>query len=259
MLPSLFLLNILKMNNTKVNGIEFPSNIRINENKDMKLNDLKFIRDITTGRHSLEGDVDDVDILLTVPHGFCLPVNYRMCDINALPVADLLEVDFKKVSLKVLKFVSTLPRAEVDLNRAIGRGKLFRSVLTRWLRLHSNSNKHRWFIDVHSFPMIYSEDLSETTWKSEYANQADLVILDDYPQGPAELHIMLHDFLIQHGFQVAILPGAINVNDINLEENQTLKDSNTLVSLLEFNESLQSNKLPLLCNLIVDFWINRMK
>lgn len=240
------------MNNIKISGIEFPSDTKIRTGS---LNDLKFIRDVTTGRHSLKGDTDDIDILLTVPHGFCLPVKERMCDSNALPAANLLEADFKAAGLRVLKFVSTIPRAEVDLNRNIGRGKSFRSSLTRWLNLHLSSAKHRWFIDVHSFPVINTNDLSQTTWRNEYANQADLVILDDYRDGPAELHIMLHDFLMQHGFQVAILPGDIKINDINLEENQALKDDNTLVSLLEFSELLDHDKLSNMCDLIVKFWL----
>lgn len=253
------------MNNIKVGGIEFPSDIKIGGAP--QISDLKFLRDITTGRHTLEGDKNDVDILLTVPHGFCLPVDYRMCDLNSLPAANLLEQDFKSTGLKVLKFVSTIPRTEKDdLNRAVGRGKSFRTSLTRWLNSHSTSDKPRWFIDVHSFPRDHSWTAGSSSGSpspmGEYADHADLVILDDYPdfteRGPNKMYIALHDFLMSHGVTVAILQGAIDVNDINLEENQTLKDAKTLVSLLEFNEDLDHGRLSTICGLIVKFWTSQI-
>ena len=203
----------------------------------------------------------DIDILLTLPHAYCIVSEVRMCDTLALAAGSQLENDFIKSGFSVLKFVATIPRTKKDdLNRLQGETKSFRPDLSKWLVLHRTHLTPRWFADIHSFPSGPSPDSARPgeagAWNDEYANVADLVILDNYPESYHPLHILLRDFLLEQKFTVAILEGALEVNDINREEIKDLSgvDSSTLVSLLEFNESLASDVLTRLCEGIVKFW-----
>jgi len=198
----------------------------------------------------------DIDILLTLPHAYCIVSEVRMCDTLALTAGNELETDFVKSGFSVLKFVASIPRTKQDdLNRIQGETKSFRPDLSKWLVSHRTHLTPRWFADIHSFPS--GPSLGEAgAWNNEYANVADLVILDNYPGSYHLLHILLRDFLLEQKFTVAILEGASEVNDINHEEIQDLSgvDSSTLVSLLEFNESLTTEVLTKLCESIVKFW-----
>src|SRR5690242_12132687 len=80
-------------------------------------------------------------VLLTVPHAPCFPSEHRMCDTRALEAAHLLRDELLSqkgfVDQVIIHANTEIPRSQIDMNREISRGTLWRIQLRRILERQS--------------------------------------------------------------------------------------------------------------------------
>jgi hypothetical protein len=143
-------------------------------------------------------------VLITVPHGFCLPDQIkRMCDNRALSCAKILTALLKEEAIEHKTITIHVPRQLVDVNR--DKPDMSPDAIKEWnkfnQRVASTIMQQKaqpiFFLDIHSFPKGSFKD-------------AQIAILDIFHKTRPELEQLVTNARESLGLKVALLKGGKN-------------------------------------------------
>jgi len=172
--------------------------------------------------------MNDLDVLITVPHAGCFVNPFRMCDTRAYEAAQILHQALNSYDLKNQVFANTaIPRFIMDMNRFVSRDTRWRKLLSEVLR----EKKPRWIIDMHSFP-------SDTIWGDRSGLKIE-ILHDEHPF-PLYVHQVLKELQKIEPTMSNLDQGKWNDIMDQVLENNRRNLQTSKVFLLEVNESSQS-------------------
>lgn len=182
-------------------------------------------------------------ILITVPHGHCVPgAEKRACDKMAKKAAQLLA---QKLNAKL--FLSTHYRADTDLNREEARITQFRNEIRNQLQCCRKNRLNCLLLDIHSFPegSLKKEQCEKGQNIQEIKNEPPLYIIHlFYDNGLVNI---IHKNLQKIDSSIPVFLGSLD-NDIMLEAMYYKVPS----IIIEFKETLQNDEIEKITQAIAD-------
>lgn len=175
------------------------------------------------------------NIVITVPHSYCLDKLGRHCDTRAREVALALIQEFNKFkNVKVHYFPNnTTLRSELDLNRSWSRNHSMRQKIDKLLNsLYENNNEHDvLLLDIHSFPN------NSDSFKISGKPIPKIVILDTAKDIDSNLTNTIYDKIKQTIPEINKLI-ACEKNSFYCKSNDIIVEGKKIndALLLEFNE-----------------------
>lgn len=188
-------------------------------------------------------------ITLTVPHSLCSEeTKDHLCDYTASVAADLIAQHFRQKGIASKVFKADKTRLLIDYNRRVARNSIWRRRLLQYIV----DNNIYWNLDIHSFPIARGE--RNPSFGVINDQEPELVILDSYNKNgrfiDKQSSTDLSNYLAARHVLVQLLPGSYN--DITLE----LREIGRKCTLLEFNESLSSERLNFITRIVADYFSN---
>jgi hypothetical protein len=184
------------------------------------------------------------NILLTVPHSKCLGKKDHICDYLAEKAAKSLH---SKLEFSIL-ILSDVNRTFIDYNRKKSKNTKWRENI-RKIILSKNID---FLIDVHSFPPS-SESFGFFKKDNEtYSSLPEIVLLDSYYDEKfldRSTSVEFNKYLLKNNIKSKLIVGGDN--DITLDGRRL----NIKSILIEYNESLTSQRLDYINNIIIKYII----
>lgn len=169
-----------------------------------------------------------MDILLAVPHGFCVEeAEVRMCDTSALRCAKKIAARLLELGMRPHVVSNNRPRSDCDENRfsPCSEQSEFRQEITEFMRAGA------FVLDVHSFSL-------ETGLESFEA-----YVIDD--DGATDHSIAFVKFLRSHGVRSALFQGEGNAVHVLARRQFKLK-----AFLLEISEFMSEKREDEVCEIV---------
>jgi hypothetical protein len=162
-------------------------------------------------------------VLVTVPHGFCLPNQpKRMCDTRAAASAKIVTDLLTAKAIKHKTITIHVPRALVDVNRDKPSLEISTGAIKEWNKFNTrvantimqNKNQSILLLDIHSFPKGSfgkpTGSFGKPTGSINNDNDIQIAILDIFKNDRPELKELVEKIKRDLQLNVKILKGGKN-------------------------------------------------